>query len=647
MLGRTVRRTVRRPVPGAAAAIACVAALMATSLGAAGAAGAAGGLAARGVTTPATGGTLYWAEGAAATPNWIFPFVPGADFNVANLTQFQQLMFRPLYWFGQVTSADPTFDESLSLADAPVWSNGDKTVKIALKGWKWSDGTTVGAHSVMFWLNMMVAEKTEYGGYSPGQLPDNVKSYSADTVTLHLNRPYSTNWYLYNELSQITPMPVAWDITKVGATGGSGGCSTTTPTKATVNACTKVWTFLTDDGGKARNPKEAADLATYGTNPLWQVVDGPWRLKSFSTAGKATFVPNTKYSGSQHPYLNEFVEVPYTSDVAEFDALAAGGPGSPDVGYIPTQDVPRNNGSIDSVGPNNSLVASTFQLVPVYGWSINYFPENFHSNGDDGNAGPIFKQLYFRQALQDLVDQTGIIHSYQKGYGTPTYGPVPIYPKNSFVSPTEAKNPYPYSLATAKYLLTAYGWTLHPGGISVCKVGSKCGAGIKNGAQLNFTEIYAAGTELIRQTVDAEASAWEEAGIKVSLKGTTFDNVFSTAVPCASSEPACSWEFANWGGGWIYSPDYLPTGEDLFATNAVENFGSYSNATTDRSIKQTSLSSSLRFVTQYENYVALNLPVVWQPNAANALAEVSDNVGGVTPINALLNLTPEYWYFKT
>ncbi|MGO9558979.1 MAG: ABC transporter substrate-binding protein [Acidimicrobiales bacterium] len=645
-----LRRTVRRRVAGSAAVIAYVAALMAASLGAAGAAGTTGGLTSRGVTVPPSGGTVNWAEAAYSPPNWIFPFAPIYYDSVANLTQFQQLMFRPLYWFGQVTSADPTFDESLSLADTPVWSSGDRTVTIRLKGWKWSDGTTVGARSVMFWLNMLVAEKMQYGNYEPGGIPDNIKSYSADattdTVTLNLTRAYSTNWYLYNELSQITPMPTAWDITKVGATAGSGGCSTMTPTKTTASACAKVWTFLTDNGGKSTHPAEAADLATYGTNPLWQVVDGPWQLESFSIAGKATFVPNAQYSGPQHPYLDKFVEVPYASDVAEFDALAAGGPGAPDVGYIPSQDVPQNDGGLGSVGKNNAEVSSDFTLVPVYGWTINYFPENFNSNGDDGNAGPIFKQLYFRQALQDLVDQTGIIHSYEKGYGVPTYGPVPIYPKNSFVSKSEAKNKYPYSLANAENLLTSHGWTLHPGGISVCKIGSKCGAGITDGAELNFTELYAEGTELIQQTVDAEASAWDLAGIKVSLKGTTFDNVLTTAVPCDHKQADCSWEFANWGGGWLYSPDYLPTGEDLLATGASNNYGSYSNATTDRLIEQTTLSSSLSFLTQYENYVAHDLPVVWQPNGANAFAEVSDKVGGVTPINALLNLTPEYWYFK-
>jgi peptide/nickel transport system substrate-binding protein len=596
------------------------------------------------------GGTVYWAEGANATPNWILPFVPGADFSVANLTQFQELMYRPLYWFGQVTTSDPTVDFALSTANAPAWSKSGKSVTITMKGWKWSNGTTVDAQDVMFWLNMMVAEKTEYGGYAPGGIPDNLKSYSAsasaDTVTLNLTTKYSTNWFLYNELSQITPLPTAWDITKAGAAAGSGGCSTLTPSKATVAKCTAVWTFLTDNGGKNKNPIESADLATYGSNPLWQVVDGPWKLSAFTTAGQATFVPNSSYT-VQKPILAKFVEVPYTSDTAEYSALSAGGAGAPDVGYIPSEDVPANTGAVGTTGANAGLVSSSFTLVPVYGWSINYFPENFNSNGDGGNAGPIFKQLYFRQALQDLVDQTGIIHAYDRGYGVPTYGPVPVYPTNSFASKSEATNNYPYSVANAKQLLVSNGWTIKPGGESVCSVGSKCGPGIKNGAVLNFTELYANGTELIKQTVTAEVSAWSKVGINVSLKGTTFDNVFSTAVPCTTSQAACSWEFANWGGGWIYAPDYLPTGEEIFATGAVENFGNFSDTTNDANIKATNVSSSLSFLTTYENYLAKNLPVVWQPNAANALAEISDKVGGVTPINALLNLDPEYWYFKS
>lgn len=599
---------------------------------------------------PAHGGTAYWAEAPQATPNWIFPFSSLTYFSVANLTQFQYLMFRPLYWFGQVKTSNPTVDYSLSLALPPKWSNGNKTVTIAMRGWKWSNGKTVDAHDVMFWMNMMKAEKANWAGYVAGAFPDNVTSYSAntkaDTVTFHLNRAYSTNWYLYNELSQITPLPINWDITSAGAAPGSGGCSSLTPNAKTLSDCVKVWTFLTDNNGKAKNPTEAADLATYATNPLWQIVDGPWRLSAFTTSGEATFVPNRAYSGSQHPYLSKFVELPFTADSSEYSALASGGAGAPNVGYVPTQDVPANTGPIGSTGPNAPALKGSYNLVPVYGWSINYFPMNFHSGGDGGNAGPIFSQLYFRQAVQYLIDQPAVIKNIDKGYGVPTYGPVPVFPKNSFVSPQESKNNYPYSLAKAKQLLVKHGWTIHPGGISVCKVGSKCGPGIKNGAQLNFQEIYAGGTTSIDQTVAAETSAWSKVGIHVSLRSETFDTVLSTAIPCTAGKPDCTWEFANWGGGWVYSPDYMPTGGEIFASGAGSNSGSYSSSTADTLINETHYSSSLKYMHAYENFLAKDLPVVWQPNPANALTEISTNLHGVTPINALLNLTPEYWYFS-
>ena len=48
-----------------------------------------------------------------------------------------------------------------------------------MKGWKWSNGETVDASDVVFWLNMMKAEPANYYGYVPGLLPDNLASYSA------------------------------------------------------------------------------------------------------------------------------------------------------------------------------------------------------------------------------------------------------------------------------------------------------------------------------------------------------------------------------------------------------------------------------------------------------------------------------------
>ncbi len=618
-------------------------------------------------TAPATihhGGTAYFAEGAGAPPNYIFPFSSLTYFSVSNLNQFQYLMYRPLYWFGQISTAAPTFNEQLSVASAPVWSNSDKTVTVNLKGWKFSNGQTVDAQSVIFWMNMMKAEPDNWAGTAPGLFPFNIKSYEASSatslsVTFNLTGAYNPTWFLYNQLSEITPMPEAWDITSLSGAPGSGGCGAVAPGKAmtgasTKAACTKVWTFDTDNNGTAKNPVMAGNTSTYASNPVWQVVDGPWRLSQFTASnGRAVFVPNPKYSGPQKPYLAQFVEVPYTQDTTEFGALEAGGQGAPDVGYAVAQDVPQWNGAVGTTGPNAAALTGKYTMFPVYGWSINYFPMNFNSNTDLGggtNAGYVIRQLYFRQALQMLIDQPAIIKAVDKGYGVPTYGPVPIYPKNSFLSPNESNNPYTYDPTKAVDLLRSHGWTINKGGTDVCSKGgpSGCGAGVNVGAKLSFLMVYISGSTAATSTVNLQTSQWSQAGINVTTKTEPFTQVIGYAAVCAMNQGAkCNWEMANWGGGWIYAPDYQPTGEEIFATGAGSNAGSYSNPTNDRMIHQTNVSANMNVFFQWEDYLAKQLPVVWQPNAADYLLEVSNQIGGVMPFNALLNLTPEYWYFKS
>ena len=51
--------------------------------------------------TKVQGGTVTWAEAPSTPPNYIFPFMSLAFFSVNNISQFQQLMYRPLYWFGK------------------------------------------------------------------------------------------------------------------------------------------------------------------------------------------------------------------------------------------------------------------------------------------------------------------------------------------------------------------------------------------------------------------------------------------------------------------------------------------------------------------------------------------------------------------
>ena len=279
--------------------------------------------------TPVSGGTASVALPAGVTYSWIFPFYAITNASVYNDEQFQFLMYRPLYMFGGNSNTSVSVNYALSPANPPVYSNGGKTVVVNLKGWKWSDGETVNAQSLIFFLNMAKAEKTNWYAYSAGLMPDNVVSYKAtgpNQVTMQLNSAYSSLWYTYNQLAELNPMPLAWDVTSLGAKPGSGGCSTDTAADGWAK-CKAVYTFLT---------AQSKIASTYATSPLWSVVDGPWKLSSFSTAGQVTMAANKDFSGTPKPKLSAVKFVPFTSDTAEYTALKTG---QVDVGYIPTQDL--------------------------------------------------------------------------------------------------------------------------------------------------------------------------------------------------------------------------------------------------------------------------------------------------------------------
>jgi peptide/nickel transport system substrate-binding protein len=570
------------------------------------------------------GGTVTVADLPADIPNWIFPFMTLTYFSVANSQAFQYLMYEPLYWFGGENTT-PTVDYALSPADAPVYSNGGKTLVINLKGWKWSNGETVDANDVIFWLHMMEAEFTAWAGSSPGGIPQNVTSMSATgplQVTLHLNKAYSSIWYTYNELSQLLPLPMAWDVTSVGAKPGSGGCTTDSAADKWAK-CVAVYNFLT---------AQSKDTSTYVTSPIWSITDGPWKLQSFNTSGNVSFVPSPKYSGSPKPKISVFTEVPFTDDSAEYAALKTG---SLDVGYIPAADLPVK--APTAVLPGSNPVGSGFTLAPNYDYGFAYYLMNW----TNPTVGPLFKQLYIRQALEYVDDQEGISKAVYRGYAYPNTGPAPAEPTtNPFLSSTQLENggqgPYPFSVAKATSLLESHGWKM-VGGVMQCATPSKCGTGIKAGQKFAFTLDYSTGEAAFTDEVAIYKSDASKAGIDISIVGQTFDTVAGGAIP---TNPA--WEGAMYGL-WIYSPDYEPTGEDLFATGAGSNGGAYTNSKMDSLIAATETSSSLATYHAFANYAAVELPYLYQP-LNYGIQAIKSNLHGVD-FNPLQTYLPQYYYF--
>jgi len=624
------RRRSRRLL-GAACAAAAIA-ITAAACGSSGTSGTSGSSGAAAPTggTRVVGGTATYALPPSTTPNYIFPFDSSTYFSVVNAEDFQYLLYRPLYWFGN--GASPTLNTSLSLAGKPVYSDNGRNVTITMKDWKWSNGTPVTAQNVVFWIHMMQAvASTDWGAYVPGGFPTNVsdvKATSPTTLTMTMNKAYNQTWFTSNELSQITPMPEAWDRTASGASH----CTTT------VSDCAAVYSYL---------DSQSKSLSSWAGSPIWGIVDGPWRLSSFNADGNSTFVPNKAYSGPVKATLAQFQEVPFTTESAEYNVLQAGSAGGNqiDVGYLPTTDAPPTK-SANAIGTNP--LNSSYYLSPLYAWSINYFPLNYQST--TGN-GPVIKQLYFRQALQYLMNQAAVISGPLKGYGVPTVGPVGSVPATNYLSSTgKSGDPWPYNPGKAKSLLTSHGWNVVANGTTSCThpgtATTDCGAGIKQGQQLSFTLPYATGTEWIAQEMTQLQSNASQVGIKLSLDPRPFDQVTAIAAGnCVVAHISCNWDMGNWGGGWTFVPDYYPTGETLFLSGSGANSGGYTNSQNDSLINDTLTSNSVNSLYTWQNYLAQQLPVIWQPNGVYQLSEIVNNLRGVIPQSTTLGINPENWYF--
>jgi len=574
-----------------------------------------------GASAPASG-TLTFAEGAGANPNWIFPYESCQYCSVDNINQFQDEMFRPLYWFGLGGSV--TLVPSLSLANVPVYSHGNKSVTMNLKGWKFASGQTVNAQSVMFFLNMYKAIPSDFWGYNPGYgYPDQVASvtHTKMSVTINFKTVVNPLWITNNYLDQITPFPDTWDRTASAksscATGAWGGA-------ATKVACTNVYNYLNG---------LSAQTTSY-TGKLWQSGDtGPWRLTSFDNLGNLTFQPNPKYSGPVKPTIKFVKEVAYTTTQAEENDLQAG---KIDLGFVDPGVLTSPAPAPGKVGANWGNLAARYNLQTGIIWGFNYSPFNFSTKDPKVDA---INQLYIRQALQTATDQQGVITNVFKGYGFPSYTALPaIVPAALGKAPA---NPYPFNLTKAESLLTSHGWTMQSGVMTCTSPGTganQCGANITQGYTLNFKFVYASGSPALTQEVTAEVADWAQIGIVVATSTESFNSVIGD---CSSGS---GFQMCFWGGGWTFVPNYFPTGETLFAVGGGFNVGSYDNATMTADINATDFGHSN--LTAYGAFTAQNLPVLFQPEGtptAETIKTLHSKIGWVG--SPILNFMPEYYYW--
>lgn len=590
------------------------------------------------VPAPASGtqhsGTVTVAAPPNTAANWVLPIITGADDSVFTVFDFDFQLYRPLYWTNNGVA--PTVNAAMSLANPPTWSNGDKTVTVTLKSnYKWSNGKPVTSQDVLFWFDETKAavkiSPANWAPYTPGLgIPDQVTSVTtpnSSTIVFNLNKAVNPNWFYQDELSSIQPMPSAvWDVTS--ATGKPVTDWATNPTDAAA-----IYKYLAAQSGK---------LSTYATNPLWQVVDGPYKLTSFTpTNGAFTMVPNTSYGGPESKAPPTLKLVPYASDTAEFNAVKAH---AVDVGYVPTTNL-KQMSSVEA-GKNGYHAFG----YPTFGWT--YVAYNFKDTTNSFNK--IIGQLYIRQALAHLEDQAGYIHAFLGGAGGQAYGPVPSIPATPYTPSNALTNPYPYSVTDAVNLLKAHGWTVTPGGTDTCaKPGSgagECGAGIPAGAKLAWTLWYGTSPASIGQEVQAWASAASKAGVQITLRSSNFNFLVQNYNDPAAPKNDSKWAMEDFGG---FTDSTYPTTFGVFNCQGSVNLGGYCDPHADSLITASITSSNPNAVKAEASYLTAQQPGLFQPNPdaggnGSCVIVWSKKLSGSENSFANLTqflLTPEFWYF--
>ena len=125
-----------------------------------------------------------------------------------------------------------------------------------------------------------------------------------------MNKAYNSTWFTYNELSQITPMPMAWDVTSATGEPGSGGCTTS------VSDCAKVYAFLDSQSKALSSWASLQDLV--GRRRAVEAERLQLRRQLHVRAEPLLLRRPDK------PHLAAFQEVPFTTESAEYNVLQAG-----------------------------------------------------------------------------------------------------------------------------------------------------------------------------------------------------------------------------------------------------------------------------------------------------------------------------------
>ncbi|MCY0894779.1 MAG: peptide ABC transporter substrate-binding protein [Alicyclobacillaceae bacterium] len=543
------------------------------------------------VGRPIPGGTITFAETPQANLNWFLPLFNVQDDGIDN-SQLVNELYKPLLWINNKFN----IDWASSIASKISYNKEGTVYHVFMNPkWHWSNGQAVTSKDVLFTWNVIKAASAPnapapwpFVGAGTGDIPNGIKSFVVNgpyEFTVTLDKPANQQWFIYNGLIQLTPLPAkVWDVHK-------------------------------------NIEKEIKYLGDHATNAMFDsVVDGPFKISKAVPNQEWVVVPNENYDG--HKSIVHKIVFEYEgSNEAEFAQLKTG---TINVGYIdPSQ-----------YGSRKALTAQGDVIVPQYAFGyfetqLNMFPGS--------PVKKLFDHLYIRQALQMGIDQRAIDQAIYHGFAPPLDGPIPNIPRTNFFDKSLSTSPYPFNIAKGKKLLESHGWKIVNGVMT------------KGTEKLQFTMLYASGITSEKDQVEIMKQDWGKEGIAVTLKGmpaSTQESV--TYNPKNPSDWEMSnglaWFYNGPGyypsGGQLFATN-APSGFGY--SNSTEDA---LIAATHR--PYSSPQETMKAFYQYEKFTALHLPVLWNENIATLMVH-APNVHGTSQYGNALTGYPQmnYWWVSS
>jgi|GEM_PF-679786 len=536
------------------------------------------------------------------TINDFAPFLSASTYSVYN-SQVDYMTYAPVV----MVSKSDTIDYADSVAKSISHNADGSQYTVTLNNWTFSDGSPITASVVAWDANLMIADcndssssnKFPYGGCGfalppaggPGS-PAYLKSATAEgtnKVVFTLSGPANPTWFELDGLGQIMVFPQAqWDK------------GTTEATLAFMNS-----------------------VANQPTNPVYQVVSGPYKFKKQVANEFVSFVPNPKYGG--HKATANWTEYYSNSDAASFAALKKG---TVNVGGLTPTEYPQ---------------ASTFtkqgDSVTVQPTGYCWFGIMLNSAPNSLNVGAAFQDPKVRAALQYGVDENAMGKIFNGTFNgqnlwIPQYSAVPPVPQaisKAVFGSTSIPSPYAYDPAKGKALLESDGWKPNSSGVME-----------KNGVTLSFPVIYGNGSSEFQNAAVLLKQDWAQMGVQITLKSEPFNTQITYLDTNASA--ASSWA-VNWYGGWCYEPNYYPDGYGMWSYyNSLDDYN-LTAGWKDLSAKMAATyqpgtpAQNQKAMYNYAEATALDLPMLWTPYGLGVVVHAPYVHGWNSNFNALQDWT--------